>query len=84
MNQLNAIVTLKRFSVDILNEYAPFKKKLLRANHAPYKTKRLRKAIMKRSKLKSKYLKIQTQNHLNHLNFAVGCIKMSEKSNIIQ
>ena len=47
--------------VDILDEHALFKKEFLRANYVPYMTKRLRKAIMKRSELKSKYLKIQTQ-----------------------
>ena len=52
---------LEKVFVDILNEHAPFKKKFLRANHARYMTMNLRKAIMKRSKLKSKYLKIQKQ-----------------------
>ena len=33
------------------------KKKFARANLIPYMTKKLRKAIMKRSKLESKYLK---------------------------
>ena len=47
--------------VDILNEHTPFKKKFLRVNYAPYMTKRLRKAIVKRSELKSKYLKFKTQ-----------------------
>ena len=61
MNQLNAIVNLKSLFMYILNEYALFKKKFLMANYAPYMTKRLRKAIMKRSELKSKYLKTQTQ-----------------------
>ena len=46
--------------LEILNLHAPFKKKFLRANHAPYKTKALTKAIMKRSELKSKYFKNQT------------------------
>ena len=34
--------------------------KIFSDSHAPYMTKRLRKAIMKRFELKSKYLKIQT------------------------
>ena len=32
-----------------LNKFAALKKKVLRANHAPYVTKKMRKAIMKRS-----------------------------------
>ena len=35
-------------------------KRDLRANHAPYMTKALQKAIIKRSKLKSNYFKNQT------------------------
>ena len=42
----------------MLNKHAPFKKKFLRVNHAPYMTIDLRKAIMKGSDLKAKYLKI--------------------------
>ena len=39
----------------------PSKKKFLRVNYAPYMTKRLRKAVVKISELKSKYLKLKTQ-----------------------
>ena len=46
--------------LEILNVHAPVKKKFFRANHAPCMTKALRKAIMKRSELKSKYFKNQT------------------------
>ena len=41
----------------VLNKHAPFKKKVLRANHAAYVTRALRKAIMKRSYLEKLYLK---------------------------
>ena len=43
--------------------YTPLKKKTFRANHAPYMTKALRKAIMKRSELESKYFKKSTENN---------------------
>ena len=70
--------------VDILNEHAPLKKKFLRVSYAPHMTKRLRKAIVKRSELKSKYLKFKTQNHLNTTRssktFALDCIKKTRKS----
>ena len=65
MNQLNAIVNLKRF-LRYLNERTPFKKKLLRVDYLPYMTKRLRKAIVKRSKLKLKYLKFKTQESFKY------------------
>ena len=44
-----------------LEKHAPLKRKQLRANNAPYMTKTLRKAIMKRSELKTKYLKQKTK-----------------------
>ena len=40
-----------------MDKHAPTKKKYLRANHANFVTKQLRKAIMKRSKLPSDFLK---------------------------
>ena len=41
----------------VLNTHAPLKKKIVRANHMPYMTKTLRKAIMRRSALENKYCK---------------------------
>ena len=40
------------------------KKKVLRANNKPYMTKALRRAIMKRSALRNKYLKSKTDEDL--------------------
>ena len=40
-----------------LDKHAPIKKKYLRTNHANFVTKRLRKAIMKISKLRNEFLK---------------------------
>ena len=66
--------------IEVLNKHAPLKKKLLRANHAPYITKTLRKAIMRRSQLETKYLKTKTQTDLKlykkHKNF---CSKLYKK-----
>ena len=44
----------------VLNIHAPLKRKLLRANHAPYISKTLRKAIMRRSYLEKVYFKKRT------------------------
>ena len=41
----------------IFNKHAPIKRKYVRANEAPFMTKGLHKAIMKRSKLRNKFLK---------------------------
>ena len=44
--------------LDTLKKHAPLKQKFVRANHAPYVTKTLRKAIMRRSILHTIYFKI--------------------------
>ena len=44
----------------ILNKMAPLKKKYLRANDGPSMTRELRKAIMKRSNLKTKFNRMRT------------------------
>ena len=48
----------------MLNKHVPIRKKFVRATHAPYITKNLRKAIMRRSQLETKYLKTKTQTEL--------------------
>ena len=41
--------------LDILNKHAPIKKKFVRANQSNFMTGKLRKAIMKRSKLRNRF-----------------------------
>ena len=64
----------------MLNKHAPLKKKLIRANLAPYITKTLTKAIIRRSQLETKYLESKTQTDLKlykkHKNF---CSKLYKK-----
>ena len=47
--------TFENTFTSVLDKHAPLKKKLLRANEKPYVTKNMRKAIMKRSELATKY-----------------------------
>ena len=47
--------------INVLNKHAPLKKKFLRANHVPYMTKTLRKAVMRSSQLQTKYFKNKSQ-----------------------
>ena len=49
---------------EILNKHALMKNKLVKANQAPYMTKALRKAIMRRSELETKYFKLKTNDAL--------------------
>ena len=61
----------------VLDKHAPIKQKTVRANHAPYVTKEIRKAIMKRTQLANKKNKTNTiedirnfkkqKNHVNRL-----------------
>ena len=48
----------------VLEKHAPMKQKVLRANDKPYMTKILRKAIMRRSALRKKYLKEKSEESL--------------------
>ena len=50
--------------LEVLDKHASLKKKLLRANHASYDSKALRKAIMRRSYLEKLYFKNRTENSL--------------------
>ena len=58
--KVELIVTYDQFEaifLDVCNRHAPPKKKIVRANHKPYMTKAVRKAIMRRSALENKYYK---------------------------
>ena len=50
--------------LNVLNKHAPLKKKQLRANHASYVSKSMRKAIMRRSYLENIYFKKRTDESL--------------------
>ena len=60
--QLNEYKHFQQTFLEILDIHAPIKK--LRCNCVPYMTKTLRKAIMKRSELESKYVKNKTSENL--------------------
>ena len=53
--------------LNILDKHAPIKKKTIRANHAPYMTKGLKSAIMKRTQLANKYHK--TRSDIDYKSF---------------
>ena len=57
----------EKIFLEILEIHAPLKQKVLRANEVPYMTRALRKAMMRRSQLESKYLKTKTE--LDKTNF---------------
>ena len=61
--------TFKETVFCIFNKLASMKRKYVRANEAPFMTKELHKAIMKRSRLRNKFLK--NKNEINRNNYKV-------------
>ena len=49
--------TLKKIFIEVLDKFAPLKKKYTRANHSKFVTKELSKTIMLKSKLRNQFLK---------------------------
>ena len=56
-NRIYEYKTFEEIFLMVLNKHAPLKKKTIRGNNVPYMTKTLRKAIMRRSELQTKYFK---------------------------
>ena len=80
---LGEVSNLEEFNdifLKVLNKHAPIKRKTIRINQAPYMTKNLRKAIMRRSALKTKFYKdrnpISERNFKKQKNF---CSKLYKK-----
>ena len=69
--------------LNILQKHAPLKKKLIRENQVSYMTKTLRKAIMRRSQLETKYHKTKTSDdqktYKKHKNFVSRFYKKEKK-----
>ena len=73
--------------IKVLNTHAPKKVKILRGNHKPHYNKNLRKAIMKRSRLKNKAnrskdpVDIANVKKQRNLVVSLNCQAMSEYFN---
>ena len=57
LQSIKSYESFEQVFLEVSNEHAPLKKKFLRADHLPYITKSLRKAIKGQSELEIKYLK---------------------------
>ena len=57
--------TFHNVYLNVLNKHAAIKTKVIRSNQAPYITKAYRKAVIKRSELKTKYLRNVTLENFN-------------------
>ena len=69
--------------LNVLNKFAPLKKKYLRANHSRFVNKELNKAIMQRSRLRNAYLKDRTRAariaYKKQRNVCVSILRKSKK-----
>ena len=70
----------------VLDKHAPVKKKVVRANDKPYMTKALRRAIMRRSSLRNKFLKYKTPDldraYKKQRNYTNKLLKKEKKNDI--
>ena len=58
--EFSDIESFQELCINLLNKFAPSKKKYVRANQAPFMNKTLQKAIMERTRLRNKFLKYKT------------------------
>ena len=69
--------------IEVQNKHAPMKQKYLRANQGRFMTKNLLKAIMKRSRLRNKFLSDRTEisrkEYKKQRNFCVNLLKRAKK-----
>ena len=74
--------SFEKVFLETLNDHAPLKQKTIRANHVPYMTKTLRKAMMHRSQLETKYRKQPTKPSVteNKRIFAADYIKKNGRN----
>ena len=61
--------------LNVLNKFAPLKKKHLRANHSRFVSKELNKAIMQILRLRKEYLKDKTRTTKIAYNKQKKCIR---------
>ena len=73
----------KEIFMKILDSHAPMKERIVRANNQPFVTKKLRKAIMARSRLKNKYNKnpnVENESlYKRQRNFCVSLLRKEKK-----
>ena len=76
-----SLASFTKIFIDTLNKHAPIKKKYIRANHANFVTKALRKAIMLRSRLRNIFLKEKSLESKKAYNKQRNiCVKMVKKA----
>ena len=68
--------------LNVFNSQVPIKRKTIRANHAPFMTKKLSKAIMKITQLQNIYFRKRTIGRLNKYKRQINfCTRLCKKEN---
>ena len=67
----------------VLDKHAPLKVKKVRGNQGPFKTKKLSKAIMNKSKIRNKYQKWPSKENILVLKEAKSFVMKEAKSFVI-
>ena len=79
--------SFKETNLSVFNEYAPIKKKYIRANEASFMTKNLHQEVMKRSKLRKKCLKPKCLTDIKNCNlqhnFCKKLLRITKKEYLI-
>ena len=66
--------------IGLINRHAPLKVKYIRANNMPFMNKKLSKAVMTRSRLRNKFLKIPSdENRANYTKYRNYCTRLFRK-----
>ena len=83
-DKIKSCIMFEELFLKVLDKHAPVKKKVVRANHAKYISKPLRKAIMKRSYLEKVYLKKKTplslEKYKKHKNYCSRIYKKEKRN----
>ena len=75
--------TVRDISMNALNKHAPRKKKFVRGNQMPFMTKDLSKEIMKRSRLRSRFLKKKSlENRMLYTQQWSYCVFLLRKTKV--
>ena len=75
---------LEKIVIGLLDTFAPMKMKFIRANNSPFMNKTLYKAVMNRSRLRNKFLKIPSavnrENYTRYRNYCTGLFRKEKKA----
>ena len=83
IHESRTIEFFKNIFLKVLNKHAQIKMKYLRANHSPFVTEELSKAITLRSNLRNQYLKCKSDKRRTHFKIHRNhCVTLLRKANL--